>query len=108
MVDAVSVALKDHLPVVEGATSQDRLVPGPDGAPEVTVRICQPTDRPDALPALLWIHGGGYALGEVDIDDWLAKHFVKADECVVVSVEYRLATEHPFPAPVEDCYAVLK
>ncbi len=70
--------------------------------------IYQPTDRPDTLPALLWIHGGGYVLGSVERDDPLAKHLAKVAQCVVVSVEYRLAPEHPFPAPVEDCYAALK
>jgi acetyl esterase/lipase len=60
------------------------------------------------LPALLWIHGGGYVLGSVERDDLLAKHLARVGQCVVASVEYRLAPEHPFPAPVEDCYAALK
>ena len=83
-------------------------MPGPEGAPEVFVRIYQPTDRPATLPALLWIHGGGYVLGSVERDDLLAKHLARVGQCVVASVEYRLAPEHPFPAPVEDCYAALK
>ena len=77
-------------------------------APDVFVRIYQPTDRPATLPALLWIHGGGYVLGSVERDDLLAKHLARVGQCVVASVEYRLAPEHPFPAPVEDCYAALK
>ncbi len=72
------------------------------------MRIYQPTDRPATLPALLWIHGGGYVLGSVERDDLLAKHLARVGQCVVASVEYRLAPEHPFPAPVEDCYAALK
>ena len=55
------------------------------------VRIYQPTERPDTLPALLWIHGGGYVLGSVERDDLLAAHLAKVAQCVVVSVEYRLA-----------------
>ncbi len=93
-------------PPITGLTTADRQVPGPDG--EVFVRIYQPTERPDTLPALLWIHGGGYVLGSVERDDLLAAHLAKVAQCVVVSVEYRLAPEHPFPAPVEDCYAALK
>ena len=95
-------------PIIEGVTSEDRHVPGPPGAPDVFVRIYQPTDRPATLPALVWIHGGGYVLGRVEQDDPLAKHLSKVAACVVVSVEYRLAPEHPHPAPVEDCYAALK
>ena len=93
-------------PPITGITTVDRQVPGPDG--EVFVRVYQPTERPDTLPALLWIHGGGYVLGSVERDDLLASHLAKVAQCVVVSVEYRLAPEHPFPAPVEDCYAALK
>jgi acetyl esterase/lipase len=59
------------------------------------------------LPALLWIHGGGYVLGNVEQDDLFAQRIALAVECVVVSVDYRLAPEHPFPAPLEDCYAAL-
>jgi acetyl esterase/lipase len=72
------------------------------------VRIYEPDPRPETLPALLWIHGGGYVLGNVQADDLLAKGMTLALNCVVASVEYRLAPEHPFPAPLEDCYAALK
>lgn len=104
----MTAALKMQLPPFEGVTSEDRQVPGPTGAPDVAVRIYQPTGRPATLPALLWVHGGGYVLGNVEGDDLYVKELVKAVECVVVSVEYRLAPEHPFPAPIEDCYAALK
>lgn len=95
-------------PVIEGVDSADHHIPGPPGDPAVFVRVYQPTSRPALLPALLWIHGGGYVLGDVAGDDARARHLAKAINCVVVSVEYRLAPEHPFPAPVEDCYAGLK
>jgi acetyl esterase/lipase len=93
---------------IEGVSTAERQAPGPEGAPEVFVRLYQPTERPDTLPALLWIHGGGYVLGSVAGDDLVARHLAKVDQCVVASVEYRLAPECPFPAPVEDCYAALK
>ena len=104
--DELAAAQMAKLPPITGITTADRQVPGPDG--QVFVRIYQPTERPDTLPALLWIHGGGYVLGSVERDDLLATHLAKVAQCVVVSVEYRLAPEHPFPAPVEDCYAALK
>ena len=104
--DELAAAQMAKVPPITGITTADRQVPGPDG--EVFVRIYQPEERPDTLPALLWIHGGGYVLGSVERDDLLATHLAKVAQCVVVSVEYRLAPEHPFPAPVEDCYAALK
>jgi acetyl esterase/lipase len=96
------------MPAVEGVTSQDHSVPGPQGGPAVRVRVYRPDDQPHNLPALFWIHGGGYVMGDIEQDDRLMKQMVKRIGCVAVSVDYRLAPEHPFPAPVEDCYAGLK
>lgn len=108
MMDELIAAQMAKVPPIEGINSEDHQAPGPEGDPDVFVRVYQPTDRPDSLPALLWIHGGGYVLGSVERDDFLAKHLARVGQCVVASVEYRLAPEHPFPAPVEDCYAALK
>lgn len=94
-------------PVIEGVTSEDYHVPGPPGDPEVKVRVYRPEET-GTRPALLWIHGGGYVLGDIEGDDAKARTLAKNVNCVVVSVEYRLAPEHPHPAPVEDCYAALK
>ena len=96
------------LPPVEGATSQDRFAPGAKGDPAVRVRVYRPNDQRGKLPALFWIHGGGYVMGDIEQDDRLMKQLVNRIGCVAVSVDYRLAPEHPFPAPVEDCYAGLK
>ncbi len=104
----MTAAVKGMLPEVEGVSSEDHTVPGPEGAPEVMVRVYRPESRMQKLPALLWIHGGGMVIGSVEGDDFAARNMTKDLECVVVSVEYRLAPEHPFPAPVEDCYAALK
>lgn len=104
--DELTAAQAAKMPAIEGIAIADRQVPGPDG--DVFVRIYQPTDRPATLPALLWIHGGGYVLGSVERDDLLATHLAKVAQCVVVSVEYRIAPEYPSPAAVEDCYAALK
>ncbi len=95
-------------PPVEGVTSEDRHVPGHAGDPDVMVRIYQPVDRPATLPGLFWIHGGGYVLGDIEGDDALLQKWTKSLNCVIVAVDYRLAPEHTFPAPMEDCYAGLK
>jgi len=100
--------MKTQMPVIPGVNTEDRTIPGPEGSPNVTIRIYRPEKRAGLLPALLWIHGGGYMLGDIDQEDLVAKQFTLAGNCVVVSVEYRLAPEHPYPAPLEDCYAALK
>ena len=101
-------ALLANLPAVEGVTSHDQFAPGFQGDPAVRVRVYRPDNQPSKLPALYWIHGGGYVMGDIDQDDRLMMQLVKRIGCVAVSVDYRLAPEHPFPAPVEDCYAGLK
>ena len=101
-------AMLATLPAVEGVSSQDQYAPASQGDPDVRVRVYRPNEQPHKLPALLWIHGGGYVMGNVEQDDRLMKQMVNRIGCVAVSVDYRLAPEHPFPAPVEDCYAGLK
>jgi len=101
-------AMAAAVPDITGVAISDHVAPGPEGDPDVMVRIYQPETRPDTLPALLWIHGGGFVLGDIEGDDLKAKGLALALNCVVASVEYRLAPEHPFPAPLEDCYAALK
>src|SRR5205823_1934711 len=82
-----------------------RTIPGPPGAPDVTVRIYAPKTRTGTLPAVLWIHGGGFTAGTYTQNDALCQRFVDDAGCLAVSVDYWLAPEHPFPAPPEDCYA---
>jgi acetyl esterase/lipase len=73
----------------------------------VGVRLYRPAGATAATPALLWIHGGGYVLGTAAQDDLLCRRFVKTLGITVASVDYRLAPEHPYPAPLEDCYTAL-
>lgn len=101
-------AMLADLPAVDGVASQDQFAPGREGDPAVRVRVYRPDHQPAKLPALLWIHGGGYVMGDIEQDDRLMKQLAKRIGLVAVSVDYRLAPEHPFPAPVEDCYAALK
>jgi len=88
---------------------EDRKVPGPEGAPEISLLICRPTAPPVSgpRPVIYHVHGGGMVIGNnrVGVDVPLA--WAKEVDAVVVSVEYRLAPEHPHPAPVEDVYAGL-
>jgi acetyl esterase len=77
------------------------------GPPDVPVRIYRPAgDGP--LPALLYMHGGGWILGDLEGADWTCRQLSAQAGCAVVSVDYRLAPEHPYPAPLEDCLAVLR
>jgi len=99
---------KSELPPVTGVTTSDHRVSGSVNSPEVPVRIYRPENYSDALPALLWIHGGGYVMGSIETADYVIKQLVESVGCVVVSVEYRLAPEHPFPAAIDDCYSALQ
>ena len=88
-------------------TFEDRTVPGPDGEPDISVRIYRPVESAGQLPGIYFIHGGGMILGDIEGEDAAATKLCDEVGAVVVSVEYRLAPEHPHPAPVEDCYAGL-
>jgi acetyl esterase len=88
-------------------TITDIQVPGPASAPDVPVRIFRPRDADAPLPVVLWIHGGGFTLGSVDLDANGAAQVAAECGALVASVEYRLAPENPYPAGLEDCYAVL-
>jgi len=91
----------------EGVDKQDRRVPGRDGDPAVQVRIYTPTAGSTARGCVFEIHGGGFMTGSIDMMDAWCQNVVGELGAVVVSVEYRLAPEHPFPAGLEDCYAAL-
>ncbi|TDE32040.1 alpha/beta hydrolase, partial [Nonomuraea mesophila] len=86
---------------------ENRHVPGPSGAPDVRLRIYRPAGEGEGRPALYWIHDGGMIFGKPEADDASMVGFVEWLGLVAVSVDYRLAPEHPHPAPVEDCYAGL-
>jgi acetyl esterase/lipase len=87
---------------------EDHMAPGPEGAPDVMVRTYRPAGLPTNAPAFYWIHGGGMVLGNVETSDPYCANIADKLNILVGSVEYRLAPEHPFPAPMEDCYAGLK
>ncbi|WP_336038020.1 alpha/beta hydrolase [Halobacterium yunchengense] len=84
------------------ADAADRTVPGP--GLEIPVRVYRP-DADGPHPVVVYFHGGGFVLGTLDSRDPICRTLATDAECVVVSVAYRLAPEHPFPAAVEDAYA---
>lgn len=84
------------------------MAPGPPGAPAVSVRLYRPADASDPVPVLVWIHGGGFVIGTARQDERSNVALVRDLGIAVASVDYRLAPDHPFPAPAEDCYAALR
>jgi acetyl esterase/lipase len=104
---ALSSQAPANVPPFAALSVSERFIPGPEGAPDVRVLVYLPTSVQGALPALLWMHGGGYILGSADAEDLMAKSIVSAIGCAAVSVDYRLAPETTHPGPVEDCYAAL-
>jgi acetyl esterase/lipase len=86
---------------------EERQVPGPEGEPDITLLILSPTADGAPRPAIVHAHGGGMVLGDRRFGVEAFLPYVAEGNAVVVSVEYRLAPEHPDPAPVEDCYAGL-
>jgi acetyl esterase/lipase len=107
MIQEMRSHMAPNLPTFPDISVSERFVPGPEGAPDVRVLVYLPTAVRAPLPAMLWIHGGGYMIGSADQDDLTVKHIVSTLGCAAVSVDYRLAPETPHPGPVEDCYAAL-
>nr|WP_090279429.1 alpha/beta hydrolase [Mycolicibacterium komanii] len=97
-------ALAAAIPVPEAADLdvEDRTVPG---TPDVPIRIYRPQG---ARAAIVWLHGGGFVMGDLDTEHPWATRVAEGAGVMVVSVGYRLAPENPFPAAVDDAYAVLK
>jgi acetyl esterase/lipase len=79
-----------------------------DAGLSVKLRIYRPEAIAEPAPALLWMHGGGFVVGNAKMEDAYLTKFVKALGLVVVSVDYRLAPDHPYPAAIDDCYAALR
>jgi len=84
------------------ARVENRRIPGPGG--EIPVRIYAPQGN-GPFPLLVFFHGGGWVIGDLDTHDVACRALTNRVKCVTVSVDYRLAPEHKFPAGVEDCYA---
>lgn len=112
--DAERLAMRRATPIpyppspdMPGVLVEERHVPGPAGAPDVRVLLYRPAKSGAPAPAILHIHGGGMVLGEPEMNDASNRMLCDTLGAVIVSVDHRLAPEHPFPAPIEDCYAAL-
>jgi len=91
-----------------GVVVSEERAPGEDGDPEVRVLLYRPRKQADAAPGLVWMHGGGYVMGQAEADDLLCRRIADETGAVIASVDYRLAPETPAPGPLHDCYAVLR
>jgi acetyl esterase len=91
----------------EVASVSDRSIPGPGG--DIPVRVYAPAGATggEVLPVLVWFHGGGWVIGDIESSDPTVRTLANATGSVVVSVDYRLAPEHPFPAGLEDALAAV-
>ncbi len=87
---------------------EDRRIEG--GGGDIPIRIYTPRELKsgEKLPVLVWYHGGGYVIGDLDTHDSVCRALANETDCVVVAVDYRLAPECKFPVAVEDCEAALK
>ena len=100
--------LNEQVPLSDAVTRTDITVPGREGDPDIRLRVHRKVGAEEPLPCLFWIHGGGYVLGAPEQDDLRFDRWCQRFDMVGVAVQYRLAPENPYPAPIEDCYAGLK
>lgn len=98
--------LRLPIPAEPVAHVENRTIPGPAGA--VPVRIYRAADIATPAPALVYFHGGGWVIGDLDSHDNFCRALANRTDAVVVSVDYRLAPEHRYPAAAEDCYAATR
>src|SRR5277367_1231692 len=105
--EAALTAIRVEIPGLETLDITDLSVPGWEGDPEVGVRIYAPKARTGPVPGIVQIHGGGFIIGSVEAEHAGTAMMALQTGAVVVSVQYRLAPEHPFPAGLHDCYSAL-
>jgi acetyl esterase/lipase len=96
------VLAPEPLPVAE---TRDLTMPGPGGP--ISLRLYRSSSW-GVLPVLVFFHGGGWVVGDIATHDTVCRHLANRAECAVVSVDYRLAPEHKFPAAVDDAFAATK
>lgn len=108
MINGMLSGVNAEAPPLAGVDIEDLSAPSHEADIEVPIRIYRPSGAEGPVPVLLWMHPGGYVIGSIEMDHLTARQLAKDLGCAVVSVNYRLAPEHPYPAPLEDCYGVLQ
>jgi acetyl esterase/lipase len=102
----MAAMMAGYQPDLAGVLMDEHEIAGPDDS-RLTLRIFRPEAPESGRPMVVDIHGGGFAMGSASLDDTTNIALARDLGCVVASVEYRLAPEHPFPAGANDCYAAL-
>lgn len=92
---------------IDGLHCEERFIPSNNGGPDIRVRIFSPAGQTENLPGMLYIHGGGYLLGNPEDFLSVIKRFIDTKPCVVVAPDYRKAFDAPYPAAFNDCYDTL-
>ena len=87
---------------------ENTFIPVPNSKKQMRLRIYRPKSITSPTPVLVWLHGGGYIIGTPEIGEAACTEYVRELGIVAVSVDYRLAPDHPFPTSLEDSYAALK
>ncbi|RDX52805.1 hypothetical protein OH76DRAFT_1454214 [Lentinus brumalis] len=105
----ISDYYKERLPDSSHYTVSDKHVPVEAPSGEIPVRYVKPSGgTEDTFPVLVWFHGGGFALGDLEMDDMHLRTVAVELKLAIVNVGYRLSPEFQFPTPFEDCYTALK
>ena len=86
---------------------EERYISSRNGDPDIRIRIFKPLEKTGALPGLLYIHGGGYVIGNPESYFDVYKNIINAKPCIIVAPDYRKALDAPFPAAFNDCYDTL-
>jgi len=94
--------------IPRGVSIRDEVILVGERRDEIRIRIYRPSASAGTRPGLLWIHGGGYVMGRLEMDDATCAAYASEVGVVVVSVNYRLAPQHPFPEALHDCHAAFK
>lgn len=107
-VEAARAGFRDlpRFPIHPEVRAQDRTIEGPGGP--LPIRIYWPPEATSSSPVVMFFHGGGFAIGDLDTHDGTARQHAVGADAVVVSVDYRLAPENPYPAAVDDAWAATR
>lgn len=93
---------------IDGIDIENIFIPRMDGEGKLRLRIYRPETNNASGSLLLWLHGGGYIIGKPEMDDWNCAEYTRVLGITVVSVDYRLAPQYPFPAALQDSQSALK